>query len=89
MIKVFMGRRPLSVRDHALSKSLASPCVTDLDRWKIRGKNQFFRSGSVTHGLAKLSIFYFTNLGLSFIETTWSLTRGRRPMKSKKSLNLP
>ena len=61
MIRDFMGRRTLSVRDHVLSKSLASPCVTDLDRWKIRGKDQFFRSGSVTHGLAKLSIFYFTN----------------------------
>ena len=42
MIRDFMGRRPLSVRDHVPSKSLVSPCVTDLDRWKILGKNQFF-----------------------------------------------
>ena len=61
MIRDFMSRRLLSVRDHVLSKILASPCVTDLDRWKIRGKNQFFRSGSVTHGLAKLLIFYLTS----------------------------
>ena len=46
-----MGRRPLSVRDHVVSiksvsksnvQSLASPSVTELHRWKVWGRIQFF-----------------------------------------------
>ena len=40
-------------------KSLSSPCVTELDGWKVRGKKQFFRSfsdrqGSADHEIQKI-----------------------------------
>ena len=31
-------------------KSLASQCLTELDRFKVGDKNQFFRSNFSTHG---------------------------------------
>ena len=41
-------------------KNLANLCLTELDRFKVEGKNQFFRSYFATHGVARLLRFYFT-----------------------------
>ena len=41
-------------------KSLATPCVTELDRWEVGRENQFFRYYFVKHWLAKLLIIYLT-----------------------------
>ena len=66
MIWDFKGRRPC-VFDKGRSlavklnvKSLASPYLTELDRLKVGGKKQFFRSNGVAHGVARLLTFYFT-----------------------------
>ena len=32
----------------------------ELDRFKVGGKNLFFRSNFATHGVARLLTFYFT-----------------------------
>ena len=49
--------------------------MTELDRWKIRGRKFL------------LEISFFRSFPY---QTTWSLTgRGRRPLRSKKSLNIP
>ena len=40
--------------------------MTELDGWKVRGKNQFFRSSFVKHGLARLFIFYSTTRDLLY-----------------------
>ena len=41
-------------------KSLASQCLTELDRFKVGGKNHFFRSNFAKHGVARFLTFYFT-----------------------------
>ena len=40
-------------------KSLATPCVTELDR-EVGRENQFFRYNFAKHELAKLLIIYMT-----------------------------
>ena len=39
-------------------KSLATPCVTELDRWKVGRENRFFSYNFAKHGLAKVLIIY-------------------------------
>ena len=41
-------------------KSLATPCVTELDRGEVGRQNQFFRYNFAKHELAKLLIINMT-----------------------------
>ena len=65
--------RSLAVKSNV--KSMASPCLTELDRFKVEGKKQFFRSYFATHGVARLLTFYFTirDRPLSKPHSPWSV----------------
>ena len=69
-------------------QNLARPFVTELDRWKIRGKNQFFRATFVTDGLAKFFIYNCSKRTVSFPNHMVADRQGSAAVLIQKSLNL-
>ena len=70
-------------------KSLATPCVMELGQWKVGGYNRYFRSNFAKHAVVNLLTRDFTTMDHPLLKPHFLTVRGRRPMKSKKSLNLP